>query len=391
MVEPVSPELGVPRAFLRVAGASLARHQLAVAHRLNCQRVICMARGTSAELIDLQRCAENGGLKFHIIADTRGLSGLVTSADELLVLCEGVLADPAIIAGKLVKQSCVLVQPADGAVEAGFERIDLNFAVAGIMIIPGRLAERLRELPADCDVVSTLTRIALQHDITRQEVPAALRTKALQMIRNEEEAHGAEQELLKRVLGGPSSPSPGHFLSIRTAILFGPALLHARNGVAVFAFLFLALLAGALVSGWFGLSALGLVMCAVGWVLLKILESLSEVNNRISIARTSVFSQIKSAGWLLDFAIVLILALQAPVSGDVLGLGIFFAPMMLMLLLRIAALAFEGWHSGYFGDRALLCTGLAAISVLGSSAPSVQILAVFAAVAVLIRAGKLQR
>src|SRR3546814_15413590 len=74
ITEPAGAGQALPRSFLRVAGASVAQHQLGLALALDCQRVICLARGTSPELIEVQHAAEDAGLQFYIATDTRQLS-----------------------------------------------------------------------------------------------------------------------------------------------------------------------------------------------------------------------------------------------------------------------------------------------------------------------------
>ena len=162
MTEPAGAGQPFPRAFLRVAGATLAQHQLSLVLALDCQRLICLARGTSPELIALQHAAEDAGLQFSIATGPGQLSGLVTANDEIVVVSEGLFVDPSQAAPLLEERGpVVLVQPVEGALAAGYERIDLNRAGAGLMRVPGQLVERLRELPVDCDIVSSLTRIAL--------------------------------------------------------------------------------------------------------------------------------------------------------------------------------------------------------------------------------------
>ncbi|MFD1959660.1 hypothetical protein ACFSHP_12440 [Novosphingobium panipatense] len=155
-----------------MAGSSVAQHQLGTVIALGCQRVICMARGMSPELAALQHDAEDAGLQFAVVTAANQLSGLVTAADELVVISEGLFADAAQTVSLLEGHApVVLVQPVEGALAAGFERIDINRATAGVMRAPGSLVERLHELPIDVDAVSALTRIALQSGTTMREVP----------------------------------------------------------------------------------------------------------------------------------------------------------------------------------------------------------------------------
>ncbi len=94
MTEPAETGQPLPRAFLRVGGNTIARHQLTLALALDCQRVICIARDLSPDLIALQHAAEDAGVQFHVVPGARALLQLVTGVDELLVLNEGLLVEP---------------------------------------------------------------------------------------------------------------------------------------------------------------------------------------------------------------------------------------------------------------------------------------------------------
>src|SRR3546814_17864898 len=86
-----------------------------------------MARGTSPDLISLQHAAEDAGLQFVIVTSPRQLAGQVTAADEILDVSEGLFVEPAIAAPLLEdRKAAVLVQPVEGALAAGFERLDLR-------------------------------------------------------------------------------------------------------------------------------------------------------------------------------------------------------------------------------------------------------------------------
>ena len=86
MMEPAAAGDPTPRAFLRVGGANLARHQLTLALLAKCERIICVAREFSSELVELQHEAERGGARFHVVSGPRGLSGLITATDEVLAI-----------------------------------------------------------------------------------------------------------------------------------------------------------------------------------------------------------------------------------------------------------------------------------------------------------------
>ena len=174
MMEPASAGFDAPRAYLRLGGATLAHHQLALALAAGCERIACLAKAFDPELAALQREAERAGARFHMISGGRALSGLVTASDELLVLGEGVIVSPVDALEMIAQAPAVLVLPAETAVQQGFERIDINHAGAGLMLLPGRLVERLNDLPPDADPASALLRIALQAGINQRMVPQSV-------------------------------------------------------------------------------------------------------------------------------------------------------------------------------------------------------------------------
>ena len=165
----------LPRAFLRVAGASVIQHQLGLVLALDCQRVVCLARGLSPEVIALQHAAEAAGLQFAVVTAPRQLAGLVTAADELVVVSEGLFAAPAGAVPLLEGRSpVVLVQPVEGALAAGYERIDLNRASAGLMRIPGDEMAHLSRHSGiqNPDFADTVPRYKLMHEELR--LPSSL-------------------------------------------------------------------------------------------------------------------------------------------------------------------------------------------------------------------------
>lgn len=119
MMEPARAGDSTPRAFLRVGGASLARHQLSLVLAAGCERVVCVARDFGPDLIALQHEAERGGARFQVIPGARGLTGLVTAVDEVLVMAEGLLPTTGDALRLLDGPPAVLVQPAEAGIPAG--------------------------------------------------------------------------------------------------------------------------------------------------------------------------------------------------------------------------------------------------------------------------------
>ncbi|MDE2620800.1 MAG: hypothetical protein KGL54_11625, partial [Sphingomonadales bacterium] len=182
-----------------MGGQLVARHQVALALAAGCGRIICIARGFSPDFAALQRDAEQAGATFHVVSGAAGLSGLVTAADEVLAVAEGLLPTPGDALPLLTGGQSVLVQPAVEGVAAGFERIDPEQAWAGLMLVPGRLVDRLMDLAPDVDPVSALLRIVLQAGLARRSVPEAVRTGGhWLLIRSEADAQLAEERWMAR-------------------------------------------------------------------------------------------------------------------------------------------------------------------------------------------------
>ena len=169
-----------------------------------------------------------------------------STGDGLLVAAEGAMP-------LLGQGAGVLVQPIEAGLPAGFERIDINHASAGILRMPGRLAERLGELPADCDAVSALTRIALQAGVPQRMVPPQAREGAAwTLVRDEDEAHGLVAAWFRLHLGSPGAAAPGALAARALVRSLGPMLLHAGSGASVVTLGAGVLLLLALLAAWLG-------------------------------------------------------------------------------------------------------------------------------------------
>ena len=377
MTEPAGTGQPFPRAFLRVAGASLARHQLGLALALDCQRVICLARGTSSELIALQHAAEDAGLQFAIATSAQQLARFVNATDELVVVSEGLFAEPThavpLLDGSL---PTVLVQPVEGALAAGFERIDLNRAGAGVMRIPGALAERLHELPPDCDVASALMRIALQAGAQMREVPAAARgATEWRMIRSEAEAFALETAWLKaRFADGPTSP--GRALARRGVLSFGASLLHAGNASNALSLAVLALLALAGGLGRFGFVWAGFLLAGGAWVVAEASRLLRSTERRALGQLPPAIPRANLLDFLADVVFALLILADSPRFAGETTVSWLCAPAILILLLSLLPRMLRGNAKRWIGDRLVLGLVLAGATAAGVVLPVTQLLSV---------------
>ena len=371
MLEPVSSG-STPRAFLRVGGVTVARQQLSLALALQAERVICLAHGVTPELVELQHSAEDAGASFHVIAHARALLGLITATDEVIALGDGLFASTQLAMSLLGQGPGVLVQPIEQGLAAGFERIDLNHAAAAAMRVPGRLVERIGELPADCDALSALQRIALQAGVAQRPLPPLGQDAGFwTLIRSENDAHALEPAWIRQRTGGGEQFNPSRGLARLAVHSFGPSLLHAGSGAGslVIAAVVLALLG--LGAGWFGLVPLGLILCALGWVVREAAVMLARIQSDSPNRRMIGVGRRAAYAWLLDGLLITLLVWSAAPAFAPLSIERVFAPVMLFALVRILPQAIRHRGMAWLKDRGLLALGLAGAVIAGVGSQAV--------------------
>lgn len=357
----------VPRAFLQVGGATVAQHQLALCIALDCQRVICVVRGLGPALVSLQHTAEAAGMQFHIAVGARQIAGLVTAKDELVVLADGLLAAPAGAMPLLEAGHSMLVEPVEIGVPLGFERMDINHASAGAMRIPGRLVERLSELPPDCDVASALTRIALQAGVTQRPVPLEAREGvSWRIVRDEDEAQAIESGWIDLHMQQSRATTLGTMLARLGVRGFGPALLHAGSGESALSIAAAVFLAMALVAGWFNVTAAALLLAAFCWIVRQGADLLARIE-RDSLSRPpSRVPREAVFGWLFDVALIAMIVWSVGPVTQRWPFDMVIAPLFLVCLLRIIPHVFTGNWSAWLEDRATLCLLLTVAAIAGA-------------------------
>ncbi|MBT0669738.1 hypothetical protein HT136_15320 [Novosphingobium profundi] len=386
MTEPAVAGQPYPRAALRVAGASLAQHQLGLALALKCHRIICLAREVSPEVIAVQRLAEDAGVQFYIASGPRQVCAQVNACDDFIMITEGLFADPAGVVPMVEAASnVVLVQPVEGAQTAGFERIDLNRCAAGLARLPGSLVERLCEVPDESDTISILTRIALQSRAEMREVPATFRTGvSWRLIRSEAEAIEIEREWLNQQFTGPGLHSPGRLLAQYGALAFGASLLQVGRASNVISVAVVALLALAAFLAWLGVTVPGFVCAGVAWIMIEAGRRLRAAERRPLGVLVPAIERADAMIWLVDLALVgLVLAATAAIPGQSV-LTWFFAPVTLFLLLTLAPRTLDARTAAWIGDRAVLALVLAVATVFGQVLTVVQVVALLILVAQLL-------
>ena len=362
------------RGYLTIGGRSLARHQLGLAMALGCTRIVVVTEALTGEVIALQHASESGGARFHVITSAHALLPLVNADDDLIVLGDGLLAQPEIALAHLKDANGVLALPVEAGMAAGFERIDINHAYAGAMRLPGRLVAGLGDLPPEWNAPAALLRLAVQGRVPLQVLPTAvLDDGRWTVVRSEDEAHAFEPVWLRLHTQSAHVRSPGEWLAARAVHGAGPALLHAGTRPWVVAMGGVVALLLGLGSGWFGWRTPGFALLALAWVLAKVAALMTRIE-RQSLLETGKASPT-GAGFeaVIDVAFVMLAAWRSDiphVTGVPLALAwpfaiTWFAPLALMLLLHLLPRVVRDRQATWWlRDRLVLGVALAVTSAL---------------------------
>jgi len=344
-----------------LAGKTLARRQLAFALAAGCESVIALGDGGSGEAIALRHAAEAAGARFQAIRDSHGLLGAVRAADELLALAPGLLPEAAEALEALQKAAAVLVLPSGPGVAAGFERIDLDRAWAGAVVVSGAHVERLSALPPDSEPTSALMRVALQARVAEKWLPEDLLADgSWSMVTGDDERGASEARWLKRHSPPVGRMAPSGWLA---HLALRPLALRLLGSVEALVLSVMALLAGAVVAAWSGLAPLGLAMATLGALLTQAAAGLATLRDAPFGAKSVRLSLLSLAPWLVDAAIIACAVLA--IEGT--WVHRLFPPLVLLAALHVPRRA--AWAS----DRGLLAALLAVAAGFGQVEPAVML------------------
>jgi hypothetical protein len=301
---------------------------------------------------------------------------LLRATDELLVLAEGLLPLENSAFEQLSKHSGVLVLPAETGIPAGFERVDLNHAWAGALSMPGRLVERLAELPPDCDVVGSLLRIALQSCVPEVPLPdAALAEGRWPLVARREQVAALEPSWLRRHLPQTAGFSPFSSLARILLSMFGVSLL--RLGKRAGAYLAIApiLALGGVALGLGFSPALGFLLTVLSFLAAQVASGLYrlEAASRGEGLGQPLFERVQA--WLLDGCLAAIIAFAAQAGPGGLRDGIFLGIALIALLRLLATILPPSWIS-LAKDRGVLGLALAAAAATDTILPVTQLIIV---------------
>jgi hypothetical protein len=360
------------------AGARpLALQQLSFAAAMGCRQIIVVAEREGAESLALAGRARLLGLTVRFVRNAHGLLGAVSAAEELLVVSPELRPEAPQVAGQLQHGTAILTLPADGAVEAGFERIDGERAWAGVAIIPGQLVERLADLPPDCDAAAALLRIALQAGVRELELDDAVMAQGCWSLAPGGRARRLSGEAWLRrqlhwrgrqdVTGRAASTIIGRWLD--------PLLYRGGEASGAWA-LSLLLLAMALVLPLAGLPAWGLAALAPA-VLLQ------DLAGRLRRMAAGPFAAKGPHGRIARyFSIAVDATLLAGLASAIDGnwANRLFPPLVLLAALHAPVADRRPWQAGWMGDR----MALAALLALGTTVGLAQLLTMVLALTLLV-------
>jgi hypothetical protein len=357
---------------LALAGKTLARRQLDFALALGCESVIALGDGAAPEAIALRHAAEAAGARFQAIRDSHGLLGAVRADDELLALAPGLLPEAADALELLSKGKVVLVLPAAAGTAAGFERIDLDRAWAGALMVGGAHVERLSDLPADIEPASALVRIALQAHLKERRLPDNLIADgSWTILRDGTGVPAIERGWLDRHLAAATPWEPTRWLADRALRPLAVRLLAVSRSADAMVAGAVTMLAASVFVAWYGLAAASFALVPLGAVLAQAALAL----NRLRIAPFGGAQRgrgvLAALPWLVDAAILgcSFLAIEG------MALHRLFPPLVLLGVLHIPRRADPAGWTALPGDRGLLAALFALAAGFGLAEAAIMLVA----------------
>ena len=348
-------------AFRRFAGKSVLARQIDCAAHLGCERVLCLAAALGPDLGAAKAHAERAGLRFDIVETIPRLQASVTAEDEIILVEDGVLPDQALLVEGLAERPTVLAFPAEPALALGFERLDASRAWSGALRTRGDSVARLADLPDDCDLASSLLRIALQAGACIVELdPAPLAEGTWQRRVDRQSAQATEWRWVMRQVRPAPFAAPGRALVERLGLRWahdaaGGRWARVPHGAA-FAAGSLAALAAFTRWPVLGLSLLLAASCALAVAaIFERVEALGTPPRKAGLA-------MAAAGVVRDGLLVALVSLQIMTVPGWLGIVL---PALLIGLLWLGEAIAGPRVRALFGDRILLLGMVIPIAYLG--------------------------
>lgn len=385
-------EEGPLRAGLPLAGTSVLARQAALLQALGAERVLCLAEASEPAILAAQHALEGAGVQFHALKGFAALPALVRAEDDLIVIADGLVPDPALVQALLARtgeaglRRVVATIPADHPLAAAhpedFERIDAARCWAGMLAMRGAPVQHLADFPADSDAIALLLRLALQSGTPTCDAGArGLTPDNWLLAHSAEEATRHETALIARAAASTDLRAPTVALAgtlARALVPRGPGQSRAAAGG-----LAAALLLGGVIAAAFRLPVTGLGLAGLGAFSAQVAQSLAAISARLGGGEP----RSRSAPDLLAGATDLLAALSAwfalapwPAWQPLAVLG-----PVTIILARIVAREASPAVAAVAGDRAGLLLVLALGAALGFLPETLACLALGLLAALLLR------
>ena len=283
-------EEGALRAALPLAGRSVIAWQAALLRTLGCERVLCLAETPGGSVLELQHMLEGQGVQFHALRGLAAIPALVRAEDDLVILADGLVPDPAVVRalvggeGDAPLQRMVATIPADHPLAAAhpedFERIDAARHWGGVLVMRGAPAQRLADFPADADAVSLLLRLALQAGTPARELAERELVPETWLLAESDAAVARHEGALIAAAAPPADwRAPGAALAAAAARAMVPRGL--EQGPVIAGVTALVLLLTGVMAAAFGFGATGLALAGLGAFAARISHGFAALSARL--------------------------------------------------------------------------------------------------------------
>jgi hypothetical protein len=353
---------GALRASLPLAGRSVLARQVDLLRALGCERFLCLCEGDDGDVLVAQQAVEGAGGTFQALRSFLHLPALVRAEDELVILTDGLLPDPALVTQMLADAPApvrlVACLPSDSPLVVrypdDFERIDAARHWAGLLVMRGAPVQQLADFPPDADAISLLLRLALQAGTPCRELPGGTPAPEAWLLATGETALATqEQALITRASGATDWRKPSAALAGLAARALAPRGL--AQGPAVAALGGSALQLGGIAAAAAGWTATGLLLAACGALAARLAGTLGAMRREL-IGAGAFDAVLARLGLAVDVLAAAALLFALSPAGTV-------APLAMLgpVLIGLARLTPTIAPLGVLGDRALLL-GLLALA-----------------------------
>ncbi|WP_086619922.1 hypothetical protein [Erythrobacter tepidarius] len=355
---------GTKRAELTLAGRTVLARQVDWLRHIGCERIFCLCEHLDGEVLRLQQECEATGGHFQALRGFLHLPALVRAEDELVILADGLLPDPAIAAALFAQTPARFV----AALTTGsplvtdhphdFERIDARQHWAGLLAMRGAPVQHLADFPPDSDPISLLLRLALQAGTPCRRLPDDGLAPASWLLATDETALKAqEQALIARAAGAPDWRRPGRALGQVFAQALAPQAL--ERGPLIAAVAGAALYLCALLAAWQGDGVAALALTGLGALAATLAGSLGRMAGEL-LGRRAMILTGEWRDLVVDLAAAAVLAMAlAPVGAA--------APLAALgpVLVGLARLTRPDTPLAVLADRIVLPAALASAAAFG--------------------------